>query len=274
MNATSAIYKGTVMHARLKPIGHRFTYRVYSLLLDLDKLQDATKSAVFSHNGFNLLSFHDKDHGSGDGSSLRDYVNGLLQEAEQPIPKRVELLCYPRILGWVFNPLSVYYCYDNENALTALIYEVRNTFGERHTYVAPIEEGEMSHGRIRQERDKRFYVSPFIDMKMRYHFRMIPPKDRLTLRILEHDTEGPLLSATFSGDRFPLNTANLLKAFLQVPFQTLKIVGGIHWEALKLWIKGARFHKRPTRPKALSYSDREETVDAPATLQTTTLRQS
>lgn len=262
--AESAIYKGTVMHARLKPMGHRFSYRVYSFLLDLDNLTAATKSALFSHNRFNLFSFYDKDHGAADGKSLREYINQLLKSADQPAPARIELLCYPRILGWVFNPLSVYYCYDDQDKLSALVYEVRNTFGERHTYVAPILAGEMSHGRIRQERDKLFYVSPFIDMRMRYHFRMTPPTDNLTLRILEHDSEGPLLSATFSGKRSVLNTKNLLKAFFQIPFQTLKIVGGIHWEALKLWRKGARFHKRPARPKLVSYSDKRDTTDAPA----------
>lgn len=254
------------MHARLKPMGHRFSYRVYSLLLDLDNIAIATQSAVFSHNQFNLMSFYDKDHGAADGKSLRDYVNGLLKNAGQSAPARVELLCYPRILGWVFNPLSVYYCYDAENTLNALIYEVRNTFGERHTYVAPILEGEQSHGRIRQERDKLFYVSPFIGMKMRYHFRITPPDQNLTLRILEHDEDGPLLSATFSGVRHPLNTKNLLKAFFQVPLQTLKIVSGIHWEALKLWKKGAQFHKRPARPNPISYIDKPDTTDASASL--------
>lgn len=261
----SAIYNGTVMHARLKPMGHRFSYRVYSLLLDLDNLSTATKSAVFSHNRFNLLSFYDKDHGAGDGRNVREYINQLLEGAGHPQPFRIELLCYPRILGWVFNPLSVYYCYDANNVITALVYEVRNTFGERHTYVAPIMAGEMHQGYIRQERDKRFYVSPFIDMQARYHFRMTTPSDSLTLRILEHDEEGPLLSATFSGKRVPLATTNLLKAFIQVPLQTLKIVGGIHWEAFKLWKKGAKFHKRPARPKAISYSDEQDPSDAPAT---------
>lgn len=252
------------MHARLKPMGHRFSYRVYSLLLDLDNLGTATSSSVFSHNRFNLLSFYDKDHGAADGKSLRTYVDELLRNAGVGAPTRVELLCYPRILGWVFNPLSVYYCYDADNNLNALIYEVRNTFGEQHTYVAPILDGEIHQGYIRQERDKRFYVSPFIEMNMRYYFRMTVPSDNLTLRILEHDEDGPVLSATFSGKRFPLTTGSLLKAFFQVPLQTLKIVGGIHWEALKLWKKGAKFHKRPARPKPISYSDNQDPTDVTA----------
>ena len=257
----SALYKGTVMHARLKPMGHRFQYSVYTLLLDLDNLSTAVKSPIFSHNRFNLLSFYDKDHGSRDGLSLRTHVDSLLLKAGATRPHAVKLLCYPRILGWVFNPLSVYYCYDALGTLTAIIYEVRNTFGETHTYVAPIQEGELRDGLVRQERDKRFYVSPFIKMEMRYRFRLNQPDERLTLRILECDTEGPLLSATFSGDRFPLTSGMLLRAFFQVPFQTLKIVGGIHWEALKLWKKGAKFHRRPKRPKPVSYSDNVEPID-------------
>nr|WP_306266649.1 DUF1365 domain-containing protein [Pararhizobium sp. IMCC3301] len=259
----NALYDGKVMHARLKPMGHRFQYRVYALLLDLDQLPRAADSAIFSHNRFNLLSFFDKDHGARDGTSLRDYVDAMLQAAGEKPPYRIELLCYPRVFGWVFNPLSVYYCYDASDHLSALIYEVRNTFGEHHTYVAPVRMGESQDGHIRQERNKRFYVSPFIDMDMTYRFRLNRPDTALTLRILECDAEGPLLAATFSGKRRALTTANLLRAFVQVPFQTLKIVGGIHWEAFKLWVKGARFHRRPRRPKAVSYNDTHEPSDAP-----------
>lgn len=260
-DSDSALYRGTVMHARLKPLGHRFQYRVYALLLDLDHLSDAVKSPFFSHNHFNLLSFFNKDHGPGDGSSLRAHVDQLLFKAGETAPHAVKLLCYPRILGWVFNPLSVYYCYDVAGTLTAIIYEVRNTFGETHTYVAPILEGELRDGLVRQERDKRFYVSPFINMEMRYRFRLNQPEEKLILRILECDNEGPLLSATFSGTRFPLTSGMLLRAFFQVPLQTLKIVGGIHWEALKLWKKGAKFHRRPKRPKPVSYGDHVEPID-------------
>tara|TARA_R110002124_G_scaffold100107_2_gene246563 strand:+ start:7782 stop:8603 length:822 start_codon:yes stop_codon:yes gene_type:complete len=262
----SALYDGKVMHARLKPMGHRFQYRVYALLLDLDQLPLAAKSPIFSHNRFNLLSFFDRDHGARDGTPLRNYVDGVMLAAGELPPCRIELLCYPRVFGWVFDPLSVYYCYDASDHLSALIYEVRNTFGENHTYVAPVRAGESQNGHIRQQRNKRFYVSPFIDMDMTYRFRLNRPDTALTLRILVGDAEGPLLAATFSGSRRALTTGNLLRAFVQVPFQSLKIVGGIHWEALKLWVKGARFHRRPRRPKAVSYGDAQEPTDAPRPL--------
>lgn len=249
------------MHARLKPLGHRFQYRVYALLVDLDHIPQAAESPVFSHNRFNLLSFFDRDHGPRDGTSLRAHVDRLLLDAGAPLAHAVQLLCYPRILGWVFNPLSVYYCRDQSGELTAIIYEVRNTFGENHTYVAPIQDGELRDGLVRQERNKLFYVSPFIKMDMRYRFRLNRPDDKLTLRILECDADGPLLSATFSGERFPLTTKYLLRAFVQVPLQTLKIVGAIHWEALKLWVKGAKFHRRPKHTKLVSYGDPQTPMD-------------
>ncbi len=259
--ATNVPYSGKVMHARLKPLGHRFQYRVYALLMDLDHISQVTRSPVFSYNRFHLLSFYDKDHGPRDGTSLRVYVERLLQEAGEHRTHSVQLLCYPRIFGWVFNPLSVYYCRDRSGELTAIIYEVRNTFGEHHTYVAPIRNGELRDGLVRQERDKLFYVSPFIKMDMRYRFRLNSPDGKLTLRILECDAEGPLLSATFSGERLALNTRTLLRAFVQMPLQTLKIVGAIHWEALKLWVKGAKFYHRPKHTKIISYGDQQTSSD-------------
>jgi uncharacterized protein len=157
----------------------------------------------------------------------------------------VLLLCYPRLLGYTFNPLSVYFCYRADGELALLIYEVRNTFGDIHAYVLPVKQGEWSDAGIRQSQEKLFYVSPFIEMAMRYHFRVSPPGEKVKLRILETDREGPLLAATFNGRRRPMNTANLLRCFLTLPLMTLKIMAAIHWEALRLWLKGARLAPRP-----------------------------
>lgn len=248
------LYDGTVMHQRMKTLGHRFSYRVFSLLIDLDRLQAASvRSRVFSVDRFNLLSFHQSDHSGRKDVSLRAYVDGLLVEAGlvRP-PARILLVCYPRILGWVFNPLAVYYAYDRSNALVALIYEVRNTFGERHTYVCPVSEGQVSNAGVRQECDKVFYVSPFMPMAMRYRFRMMPPGKDIRWRILETDAEGPVLSATFSGQARSLTTGNILRLIGRIPHLTLKIVAGIHWEAAKLWWKGARYISRPAPPAPTS----------------------
>jgi DUF1365 family protein len=157
---------------------------------------------------------------------------------------RVLLLCYPRLLGYTFNPLSVYFCYCAGGELALVIYEVRNTFGELHAYVLPVKPGEISEAGVRQQQEKLFYVSPFIEMAMRYHFRVLPPADSIKLRILETDRDGPLLAATFNGRRRALNTVELLRSVVALPLVTLKIVAAIHWEALRLWLKGARLVPR------------------------------
>ncbi|WP_439528758.1 DUF1365 domain-containing protein [Pannonibacter sp.] len=248
-HAPVTLYTGQVMHARMKPVPHRFTYAVFSMLIDLDQLDAANAtSALFSVGRFNLLSFHQRDHGPRDGSSLRAHVDRLLMEAGQGRPARVLLLAYPRLLGYVFNPLAVYYAYDAAGTLSGVIYEVRNTFGDLHTYVAPVTDGQLSAAGLRQDQVKAFYVSPFLDMQQHYHFRLLPPGQSVRIRILETDPEGPILSATFTGKGEPATSAAIAKACLRFPLMTLKVIAGIHYEALKLWLKGIRFHSRPRTP--------------------------
>lgn len=246
----AALYFGDVMHARLKPMGHRFNYRVMSLLIDLDRLDEADRmSALFGVNRAALYSFHEKDHGERDGSSLRAYAQSCAAVHGVDLSGgRVDLLCYPRLLGYTFNPLSVYFCHDASGALVLLIYEVRNTFGDIHAYALPVRPGEHSIAGIRQRQDKLFYVSPFVEMAMRYHFRVAPPAQDVKLRILETDQNGPLLAATFHGRRAALTSRALLRAFFGLPLVTFKIMAAIHWEALRLWIKGARLVPRPSGP--------------------------
>jgi DUF1365 family protein len=243
----AALYVGDVMHARLKPMGHRFSYRVMSLLIDLDRLAEADRqSPLFGVNRAALYSFHEADHGKRDGSSLRAYAQACAAERGIDLSGgRVLLLCYPRLLGYTFNPLSVYFCYRADGRLALVIYEVRNTFGEIHPYVLPVMPDQISDAGVRQSQEKLFYVSPFIEMTMRYHFRVSPPQECVRLRILETDCEGPLLAATFNGRRRALNTVELLRAFFALPLVTLKIAAAIHWEALRLWVKGARLVPRP-----------------------------
>jgi hypothetical protein len=250
----AALYLGEVMHARLKPIGHRFSYRVMSLLIDLDRLDTADRqSRLFGVNRTALYSFNEKDHGDRDGSSLRAYAQRRAAEHGVDLTGgRVLLLCYPRLLGFTFNPLSVYFCTRADGELALAIYEVRNTFGDIHAYVLPVRPGELSEAGLRQQQEKLFYVSPFIDMPMRYHFRLSPPGDDVKLRILETDRAGPLLAATFHGRRRKLSSAQLLRSFFALPLVTLKIVVAIHWEALRLWAKGARLVPRPAPADATS----------------------
>ncbi|MGA2287438.1 DUF1365 domain-containing protein [Bradyrhizobium sp.] len=245
--AAAALYLGKVMHARLRPIGHRFSYRVMSLLIDLDRLGAADRqSRLFGVNRAALYSFHEADHGPRDGSNLLFYAQRRAAERGVDLTGgRVLLLCYPRLFGYTFNPLSVYFGYRADGVLALMIYEVRNTFGDIHAYALAVQPGESRDAGIRQEQEKLFYVSPFIEMAMRYHFRVSPPAERVKLRILETNREGPLLAATFSGRRHALTTAALLYSLCALPLVTFKIVAAIHWEALRLWLKGARLVPRP-----------------------------
>lgn len=242
------LYPGQVMHQRMKPREHRFSYSVFSLLIDLDRLEEAGRvSRFFSVNRFNLLSFHEKDHGPRDRTGLRRHVEAMLVREGLAPPARILLLAYPRMLGYGFNPLSVYYAYDGNHRLSALIYEVRNTFGGLHTYVAPVHPDQSSDAGIRQDQRKEFYVSPFIAMEQHYFFRMLPPGEAVRVRILEKDSSGPLLSATFSGRRKAFTTAALLRECVRVPMLTFKVIGAIHWEAFKIWRKRVPFHPRPEK---------------------------
>jgi uncharacterized protein len=252
----AALYFGEVMHARLKPIRHRFSYRVMSLLIDLDRLDDADrKSPLFAVNRPALYSFHEADHGHRDGSPLRAYAQACAAEHGVDLTGgRVLLLCYPRLFGYTFNPLSVYFCYQACGRLALIIYEVRNTFGEIHPYVLPVKTGEASCAGIRQTQGKLFYVSPFIEMAMRYHFHISPPGENVRLRILETGDEGPHFAATFCGCRRSLNTRALLRSFFSLPLVTFKIVAAIHWEALRLWLKGVALVPRQNAASANAHT--------------------
>lgn len=255
-DAAVSLVPGKVMHARMKPKPHRFQYRVFNLLIDLDRLAQAGRASPLFRigPGWSLASFRESDHGDG-RTPLRRHVERLLAPAGLDLAGgRILLLCYPRILGFVFNPISIYFCYDRDARLQALIYEVRNTFGEMHSYVAPVAPGELTEAGLRQVRDKLFYVSPFLDMPMRYHFRVLPPGETVKVRILETDRDGPILAASFAGTRRALTSASLIRACLAMPLMTLKVVAGIHWEALKLWLKGIGLQTRPAPPPvAASY---------------------
>jgi len=238
----AALYVGKVMHARLKPFRHRFSYRVMGLLIDLDRLDAANgQSRLFGVNRAALYSFHEVDHGPRDGSSLRAHAQAIAQQQGIDLAGgRVLSLCYPRLFGYAFNPLSVYFCHRAFGDLALIIYEVRNTFGEIHAYALPVRPEDAGKAGIRQVQDKTFYVSPFIAMASRYHFRISPPSDYFRLRILQTDDNGPLLAATFAGSRRRLTSASLLRALVLLPLVSFKIIAAIHWQALRLWLKGAR----------------------------------
>lgn len=261
-DAAGMLYPGEVMHARLKPVGHRFVYSVFSLLVDVDRLGELDRmTSLLAVNRAGPTSFHEADHVEHPGETLRQFADRLLTRAGLAKPaRRILLLSYPRMLGYAFNPISLYFAYDDDQNLIAMIYAVRNTFGERHAYVAPIEPGDLTPAGVRQTRKKLFHVSPFIDMGARYDFRVLPPGRAVRLRIHESEGGEPLLSATFVGRARPLATWTLAACLLKFPLMTWKIMAGIHWEALKLWLKGVRFHPSPPAPETASFRDHGATL--------------
>ncbi|MEO1774143.1 MAG: DUF1365 domain-containing protein [Pseudomonadota bacterium] len=238
---TECLYLGHVMHMRLQPFTHRFRYRVFTLLLDVDRLEETCGGLrLLSLDRFNLLAFHRRDHGPRDGGPLRPWVEAQLATEGIAAPARIWLVSFPRILGYAFNPLSVYFCEDAAGRLTAVVYEVKNTFGDQHPYVLAVSaeaDGAMRHGQA-----KGFFVSPFIGMDQRYRFTIRAPRERLSIKIRQGDAEGDWLIATQNGHRRPLSDAGLLRAWMVHPLMTLKVILAIHWQALVLWLKGARFH--------------------------------
>lgn len=245
----SALFPGVVTHARLKPKLHKLSYRIYSLLLDLDELDEIDRRLrLLSIDRFNLFSFHRKDRGDRSGSDLREQLEQNMRKAGiEPDGGPICLLTMPRLLGWAFNPLSVFFCYSRDASLKAILWEVDNTFGERHGYMIPAEA--QSGGEIAQQCDKAFYVSPFMDLDLRYQFQVLPPTDILSIRIEVHDRDGPVLMARHLARRRELTDGALLKAFFAIPFLTLRVVGGIYWEALKIWLKGIGLRVRPQPPQ-------------------------
>jgi len=248
MMESSCIYIGEVIHHRLRPRAHRLRYRVFWLFLDLEDIDSLSeKLRFFSRNRFNLVGFFDRDHGDGGGVPLRKQAETVLRRAglDPGQVGAIKLLCMPRILGYAFNPLSVYFCCRRDGALEAIIYEVHNTLGERHNYVIA---GRGAKSEIEQHCDKEFYVSPFLGMDMSYTFHVSLPKERVSIVI--HGKEGgeSVIAASLSGRRRRLSEVALLKAFITHPLMTLKVVTAIHWHALRLVLKGFRIH--PHEPPA------------------------
>jgi len=237
----SCIYNGTVKHQRFKPIEHSLNYRTFSVLLDLDEIESLAKNiSIFSLNKFNIFSFYYIDHGARDGSSLKDWVQKNIKKfnISDNITK-IKLLCYPRMFGYVFNPLSIFYCYEKNN-LKAIFYEVKNTFNEQHTYIFKIKNNE----KIEQKCKKKFYVSPFMDMETYYNFKLLNPKEKLSIFIRQTNGKETVLTATQTGDKKEFSFKQLLINFFKYPLMTIKIISSIHYEAFFLWKKGVVYRKR------------------------------
>jgi uncharacterized protein len=244
----SSLYVGVVKHRRLRPKKHALRYRAYAMLIDLDQLPALTGALkLFSHNRFNIFSLHDRDYGDGAGEPLRKGAERCMRAAGfEPDGGAIRLLTMPRILGYAFNPLSLYFCYARDGALRAILYEVNNTFGQRHSYFLAVKP--QAGALIRQSCVKQFYVSPFMGMDMSYDFLIAPPGEKLSVTVVARDSEGVMLTATQTQSRVALSDGALARVFFTYPLLTLKVIFGIHFEALILLAKGLRLQGRPPAP--------------------------
>lgn len=253
--AAACLYPARVMHQRhIAPL-YRFVYRVFYVLVDVDRLDELhARHRFFSRNRFNLLSLHDRDH--GDGRGLRIWAERILKAGGIDLHGgRIRLLAMPRVLGMAFNPISLWYCDDRKGIPRAVIAEVNNTFGEKHSYLLTSGlasgAGPFSYEQV-YEKDKVFHVSPFLPVAGQYQFRLTPPGASLACGIFERRDGARVVDATLTAQALELTDGAMLKQVLRLPWQMLKVVLGIHWEALKIWLRGGRFHPSPAPPQEMS----------------------
>jgi DUF1365 family protein len=242
------IFAGRVVHARLRPRRNAFSYGVFFLRFPVDA-PERLRGPLLSVDRFNLVSFHRRDHGARDGSDLSPWIRDLLaREGIATADGTVWLQTFPRVLGYVFNPVSFWLCHDREGRLRAVVCEVNNTFGEHHNYLLahpderPIEPGDTLTAR------KVFYVSPFCAVAGTYRFRFETAPAATRVRIDYEDVDGRLLLTSVSGAATPLSTKALLGALAGHGWMTLGVIARIHWQALRLWLKGVPFFSKPAPP--------------------------
>jgi len=246
---SSCLYECTVFHRRLAPKEHKFLYRVFYLLIDLDELENIDRSLfLLKVNRPGLYSFRESDHIShaADAASARENIICYL--AAQEITTRVgkiQLLTLPRIAGYIFNPVSIYYCFDTAGAPLTSVVEVGNTFGEWKPYLVPLQ----ADGTFLSRVVKHFYVSPFSDLDLEFEFRFQLPGQHLQVLIDDYRGEERELISILTGVRFPLTDRNLLLFSLKYPFLTLQVIFGIHWQALLLWMKGLTARRKEALPE-------------------------
>lgn len=248
-NIRNAIYVGDVFHERHRPFVHRLKYRVFSFCVDLDDLPRLSKTLrFFSFNRWNITAIMNKDHGKRDGSDLRPWILKAAKDKNIDLPDngKIFMLCFPRLWGYVFTPLTIFFCYDNNYNLKATLYQVKNTFGEQHGYMLAVDD--PAKDVHTQDTTKIFHVSPFIEMDCTYKFRFRQPDDRLDIGIHQFTKDGKILTATWNGQRLGITDRTILKMVLRHPLMTFKVIVGIHIEALKLVIKGTKYIRKPAAP--------------------------
>ena len=242
----SAVYEGVVRHRRLAPREHAFSYRIAQLFLDLDEIDSVFAGRwLWSRDARNLAEFRRSDYLGPSAVPLTEAVQQLLERHTGKRPAGpVRLLTHLRYAGYIFNPVSFYYCYEaHGGALSAIVAEITNTpWGERHAYVLPADSAHRFAGDWEWTFPKVFHVSPFIGMKRDYSWRFSAPGERLGVRMSVLSADGPELEATLSLERRPLTGASLRRVLWRYPLMTAKVIGAIHWEALRLWLKRTPVH--------------------------------
>jgi len=242
------LYTGHVSHIRHVPFRNRFKYAIWMLCIDLDRIGEVSAcSKTFAHNRFGLTALYDKDHGFRDGSALRGYVEAALAQAGlAEYGATIRFIAMPRILGHGFNPISFYFCYDAQGRLGAVLHQVKSTFGDQVGYVMPVA---AQSAVIHQSAPKSMHVSPFFDMQGGYRFALTPPGEKFAVSI-QYGAEVKRLTATMVLHARPFSDSALARLLLQMPFTSLKVITAIHWQALKLFFRGAKFHSEPNPPHA------------------------
>ena len=244
----SCLYECNVMHHRLTPKRHRFSYRIFMFYLDLDELDAvARRIPLFSHNRRNMFAFNDADHLPAQSGTVKEKALAYLERNGVRFPERgrIMLLTLPRVAGYVFNPVSFYVCFAAAGEPICAIAEVGNTFGEKKLFLIREPSGE---DRLRLVAPKHFYVSPFSDLELQFDFKLRIPDQTLEIHVDDLQGEEKTLVTALTGRRAPLTAARLAWFSLKYPFVTLWVISLIHWNALLLWLKRVPFHRKEARP--------------------------
>jgi uncharacterized protein len=248
---------GVVKHQRFRPAKNAFGYGVFTVSIPMRSR--SINSNLLDQNGLNdnhwgLCSFFDKDHGAGEPNSLIWIEKILAENHVQHVDGEIWLQTFPRVLGYVFNPVSFWICTRANGNVQAVLAEVNNTFGERHCYLLYKDSGEALRSGETLTSKKVFHVSPFCEVRGDYYFRFLFPNDSSSgknnvCRIELHEDGQPLINTSISGTSRPLSQANVILALLRYPLMSLGVIFRIHWQALKLWAKGVPFHSKPKPPE-------------------------
>jgi len=245
----SALYLGELRHRRFSPREHAFTYPVFMAFLDIDELPRLMRVSPFSaYNRWNWIAYHERDHFGDPKKTLRDRLREDAARNGVELPSgKIFLLTHLRYLGYVFNPVSFFYCYDQAGKLAMILSEVNNTFGESHNYWLTPESQRINAAAMRYVTPKRLHVSPFQPMGLDYVWIFTPPGEKLVAHMNTLAEGQPNFDATLQLERRSWNASELCKILLRYPLMTLRVIGAIHWEALKLWAKGVPVYTHPEK---------------------------